>query len=977
MKIRCVAMIVFALAFSGAALAQQDAGIFGLVTDESGAVLPGVTVTATSPQLQVPSVVAVTDAKGEYRLTPLPIGTYTVEFALSGFQGVKHEGVRLTVGFTAKIDVGLKVGALAETITVSGQSPVVDVRSTTATTQLTRETIELLPSSRNGIVSILAQAPGVRTLRDVGGSTLNNVPTYRVFGQAAEPYATLEGVETSSLQASGGQANYWDYSAIDEASVRTLGNSAEVPSRGVNLTALVKSGGNDFHGGAQVNTTSDRFQSNNIDKALADQGIKSGDDLVERRNFQGELGGRIVRDTLWFYGSARRVTNYYTPLNSFKPDGSPALRDDHAWYQTEKVSYQMTPSNRFVGFYQYNHKYDPSTLNQFHPWNYRGGITTFDSEGKVEWQKTYGNSLVTSLQYGHWQYNSIYWNRSPQGTPMTLDNRTLQETGPQTTVGQRPYNPRYHYKGNATWYRPELFQGNHEFKFGFDYEDSSFGRRYPELAADTTHAGAFSASSAFPNYRLVSTNGTPNQIEIFNNPANAWVISHYLGMYVQDGWSVGRRLSLNLGVRYAHDNGYVPSSCRDAAYPPGDVAFPAACYAKQQFNIWNTVAPRLHASYDILGDGKTVIKGGWGRYDHRRQHVPELDAADPQVRAMVTYLWHDLNGDKLYQPGEVNLNTNGPDFLSQSGGGQSGGGGSNGIANPNEKEPKADEVFVSLERELMANFAVRVSGVYARTESYRVTNLLRPYSTYNVPITNPDPGSDGVLGTADDPGRSITYYEYPSSLAGRAFERFTLTNDDNATQTYKSIDVAAFKRLSNKWQLMASYSATKPDVPVMPALTVTEFDSNITSGPDNPNAEINTSDREWEWTGKISGVYTLPYGVLFSAQYEHRGGYPWARQVLINRAAGFSNIGRTIPSITLNVEPIGARRDPSTNQTDVRFEKSFRLTGSHKLSGRVNIYNAFNANTVTNYVRLSGASFLLPRSIMDARIIDFSATYSF
>ena len=116
---------------------------------------------------------------------------------------------------------------------------------------------------------------------------------------------------------------------------------------------------------------------------------------------------------------------------------------------------------------------------------------------------------------------------------------------------------------------------------------------------------------------------------------------------------------------------------------------------------------------------------------------------------------------------------------------------------------------------------------------------------------------------------------------------------------------------------------------------------------------------------------------MFSAQYEHRGGYPWARQVLINRAAGFSNIGRTIPSITLNVEPIGARRDPSTNQTDVRFEKSFRLTGSHKLSGRVNIYNAFNANTVTNYVRLSGASFLLPRSIMDARIIDFSATYSF
>ena len=125
-----------------------------------------------------------TDATGEYRITPLPIGNYTVEYTLAGFQTVKHEGIRLNVGFTARIDVQLKVGSLQESITVSGASPVVDTTSTTATTQFTRETIELIPTSRNGIVSLLAQAPGVRTLRDVGGSSLNQVPTYRVFGQA-------------------------------------------------------------------------------------------------------------------------------------------------------------------------------------------------------------------------------------------------------------------------------------------------------------------------------------------------------------------------------------------------------------------------------------------------------------------------------------------------------------------------------------------------------------------------------------------------------------------------------------------------------------------------------------------------------------------------------------------------------------------------------------------------------------------------
>ena len=153
-----LAMLAVLICVSSRVFAQEDAGIIGVVTDESGAVLPGVTVTVTSPALQVPSMTSVTDAKGEFRITPLPIGTYMVEYSLSGFQGVKREGVRLTVGFTAKVDAQLKVGALEETITVSGASPVVDVKSTTTTTQLTRETIELLPSSRNGIVSILAGA---------------------------------------------------------------------------------------------------------------------------------------------------------------------------------------------------------------------------------------------------------------------------------------------------------------------------------------------------------------------------------------------------------------------------------------------------------------------------------------------------------------------------------------------------------------------------------------------------------------------------------------------------------------------------------------------------------------------------------------------------------------------------------------------------------------------------------------------------
>jgi hypothetical protein len=176
----------------------QEASIIGQVTDESGALLPGVTVTATSPSLQVPQISVVTNERGEYRLTPLPIGTYSVEYALQGFQSVRREGLRLTAGFAAKVDEILKIGAVAETITVSGAAPVVDVTSTASRTQLTREALEAIPVGRSGYQALLAQAPGVRTNLDVGGNTTATNPSFRVFGQNGDSWSTLEGVLTTS-----------------------------------------------------------------------------------------------------------------------------------------------------------------------------------------------------------------------------------------------------------------------------------------------------------------------------------------------------------------------------------------------------------------------------------------------------------------------------------------------------------------------------------------------------------------------------------------------------------------------------------------------------------------------------------------------------------------------------------------------------------------------------------------------------------
>ncbi len=226
------------------------------------------------------------------------------------------------------------------------------------------------------------------------------------------------------------------------------------------------------------------------------------------------------------------------------------------------------------------------------------------------------------------------------------------------------------------------------------------------------------------------------------------------------------------------------------------------------------MAPRLHAAYDIAGDGKTVLKGGWGRYDHMRQIEPDAWRLAENNQAYGIYLWHDLNGNSDYDDGEVNRDPDGSDFVETTGA-EFEATAPKGVVNPNEKQFKQDEFSVSLERELVANFAVRATGVYSRTMNMnRIQNNFRPYEAYNIPVTNRDPGVDGELGTADD-GGLITYYEFDSSLQGASFEEFMVVNDPRADANYKSVEVAAVKRLANRWQFMASYSATKKNRPII------------------------------------------------------------------------------------------------------------------------------------------------------------------
>src|SRR5262249_30669518 len=377
-----VAIVVMAMAPVDRAFAQSVSSgtIEGTVKDESSGVLPGVTVTISSPQLQLGQLVQVSDSSGKYRFVDLPAGSYRLKAELQGFSATIHEGLRLTVGFTARVDLTMKVGALEESVTVSGQSPVVDITNTAASVAFTKDVLDSIPRGRD-LQNVLAMAPGVtQAVADVGGSTMAQRQNLFSYGVLSQPKLQVEGMNIT-MGADQNTAIDFNDSTLEKVQIKTSGNDAEVSVPGMSMVAIMKSGGNTFRGTYQAAFESPTLQADNLNAALRAQGLTATQPLKNFYDVSADLGGRIVRDKLWFYGAYGRqgktegVVGFAANPGA---DGKDLTADDPlADFQTSlqqfsvKFSYHMSKNKRVI--------HAPQRGTQTHPENNADRSTPLES----------------------------------------------------------------------------------------------------------------------------------------------------------------------------------------------------------------------------------------------------------------------------------------------------------------------------------------------------------------------------------------------------------------------------------------------------------------------------------------------------------------------------------------------------------------------------------------------------------------------
>jgi len=926
-------------------LAQRTTGsITGTVKDATGGTMAGVTVTVSGPNI-VGTQTAVTSEHGFYRFLNLPPGDYQLSFSRTGFKTVTRRGIRVSVGGILEQNVALDVSQLQESVEVIGASSVVDTTSNEVGSNYDRNWVENAPIRRYSFFDLVAAAPG--SLQGGDSTTTGGISAARtmVYGSSYDENSfQVDGVEITD--------NYFNEAlaepnvdAIEEVEVLSLGAPAEYGNlTGAVYNIVTRQGTNEFHGDVGFYLQTDGLTSDNTKDIINPDGtfLNTCPDGETRcpwtrdkfTDFTAQLGGPIVKDKLWFFASYGNQRDYFREIGVDPSDPLTTVRNRGDRYFF-KLNWQINPKHKVVGTFHLDDKEDD-------------GGTSLDSAPSTAITRTQrtptpglgytgvlSDRTVVEVRYSGF-YGDVTERPADPAQPRDLPRFYDIDTGFISGGHYYWYDltpKRTTLTGKISHLADDFLGASHDFRFGVQYSSAVAGGlvSYNDLI--------YSYTQTYPGYGYGLTY-TP-----FSYSGNTRAI----GVYLDDTVRVSDRLSVNLGLRYDYQRAFAAAQDQlDESGNPTGVHFP-----ETDFFTWKNVSPRVGFNWKVTPDGRTVLKGHYGRY-HRAvatgEYANVMGPSKPPVYAGPYDIPSGTFGDLTLSSSNENLGVD-----------------------PNYESPYTDQFIASLERELTRGFGAQLNYVYKRGRKYAAwQDITGEY--VRVPYVDENDYS------LDHPtGRTIELFQLVSDPAERLFR---ITNPPDFNTDIHAVSLGLFKRMSNNWQLTASATWLRATGSLQEGQggageegsgvgIIQRGGLQFRSFGRDPNQYVNVDGRlksDVTWQFKVQLVYKLPAGFLVSANFSNRDGAH-----LVRRTRALRDITLVPENRPILLQPRGENgRLRDVTILDFRLQKDFKLGGSVHLSVFADTLNLLNGNAtqgvVTSLVEASTYLYplqpLIPRRVM-------------
>lgn len=936
------------------AFAQQQTGeIYGRATDTSGAVLPGATVTVAGPALIQPRV-AVTSETGTYRIPELPIGTYSVTFELAGFKTTAIQDIRLTIGFRAQVNAAMELSTVQETVTVTGASPLVDTREVGTKQAFDLETLQNIPSARDPWV-MLERTPGIFMDRaNVGGNQSGQQSNYISRGATGTNNKwSIDGVDITDMSATGASPIYYDFDMLQEMQVTTGGADVTQQTGGVGINLVTKSGTDSFKGNGRFLITDQKFQGDNITEELRAQGAGAGAPIQNIRDYGFDVGGPIAKSKLWYWGSYGTqdvkvgVVGFYKNDAVCRPNGvaiNPRTTD------TETLRNCLATDLTTLNNYNWKITYVPFNNNRFNFQNtWAEKVRNARDASDLRPIETAVRQKAVDSAFGRFGWLTgpspfwkaadqhvfsdrmlvdVMWSHLGNNFALDLQDPSLYDVQPafETTTGawSRSFNassfirPTNSLDVVGTYFAPAKMGGDHSLKFGYRWRNA--------------HSTSLNHRGGFIEARF--TNGVANAADIYRDGnSQAHLDTH--AFYLQDTFT-RNRFTLNIGFRVDR---------QDDSASPGDVPqnpffpqlMPAISFPGADAGIvWTDFSPRVGATYDLRGDGRTVVSTSYATYYGQMSPGQISSQLAATGAVFVRYPWTDTNGDRFVQASEVNTSV---PFLSKSNA-YDPANPTNAFApaviDPNIKNDRTREFIVGFDRQLNSQMAFGASYIWRKYDQFAWTDRLNwDSSNYRSVTYTPTTCPTGAR------CETVTYFEPATQLPSAT----QYTNQDGRYRNYNGFELTFTKRMANRWSLNGSYAYNDAtETFEAAALEDPTCVQNVCPGtneyaPESAGSGIGNVFQNSRWLVKLNGRVQLPWDFNLAANLLGRQGFPFPQSVQTpNRANGGGQA-------QVQLDPMGDVRYSNMFTTDLRIDRTFRFDRVSVIPA-IDVFNLANDNTV-------------------------------